>query len=42
MAGDLRVPQLVEEVLESRCTPEEVCRDCPELFTEVPLRWQRL
>ena len=42
MAGDPRVQQLVEEVLESRRTPEEVCRDCPELLAEVRLRWQRL
>ena len=42
MAGDPRVQQLLEEVLESRRTPEEVCRDCPELLPEVRLRWQRL
>ena len=42
MAADPRVQQLLEEVLESRRTPEEVCRDCPELLPEVRLRWQRL
>ena len=42
MAGDPRVQQLLEEVLESRRTPEEVCRDCPELLPEVLLGWQRL
>ena len=42
MAGDPRVRQLVEEILESRRTPEEVCRDCPELLSEVRRRWQRL
>ena len=42
MAGDPRVQQLLEEVLESRRTPEEVCRDCPELLPEVRLHCQRL
>ena len=42
MAGDPRVHQLLEEVLESQRTPEEVCRDCPELLPEVRLRWERL
>ena len=42
MAADPRVQQLLEEVLESRRSPEEVCRDCPELLAEVRLRWQRL
>ncbi len=42
MAGDPRVRRLLQEVLESRRTPEEVCRDCPELLPEVRLRWQRL
>ena len=41
MAADPRVQQLLEEVLESRRTPEEVCRDHPELLAEVRLRWQR-
>ena len=42
MAADPRVQQLLEEVLESRRSPEEVCRDHPELLAEVRLRWQRL
>ncbi len=42
MDTDPRVQQLLEEVLESQRTPEEVCRDCPELLPEVRLRWQRL
>src|SRR5262245_60323483 len=32
---------LLEEMLESAKTPEEVCRDCPELLPEVRQRWQR-
>jgi WD40 repeat protein len=42
MAGDPRVEQLLEEILETRRTPEEVCRDFPALLPEVRLRWQRL
>ena len=38
MAGDPRVRALLEAILESRCTPEEACKDCPELLDEVP-RW---
>ena len=41
MAADPRIQQLVEEVLESRRSPKDVCRDHPELLAEVRLRWQR-
>ena len=41
MDDDLRVGQLLEELLDSEHTPEEVCRDCPELLPEVRKRWQR-
>ncbi len=40
MAGDPRVLGLLEEMLDSGKTPEEVCRDCPELLAEVRRRWQ--
>jgi eukaryotic-like serine/threonine-protein kinase len=40
MAADPRIQQLVEEVLESRRSPKEVCRDHPELLAEVRLRWR--
>jgi hypothetical protein len=32
MANDARVRQLLEQLLESGGTPDEVCRDCPELL----------
>src|SRR5262247_386845 len=32
---------LLEEMLESAKTPEEVCRDCPELLPEVRQRWRQ-
>ncbi len=42
MSGDPRVRALVEEILESHRTPEEVCQACPELLTEVRDRLRRL
>src|SRR5262245_10829624 len=40
MAGNPRVFGLLEEMLDSGKTPEEVCRDCPELLPQVRQRWQ--
>jgi serine/threonine-protein kinase len=40
MAGNPRVLGLLEEMLDSGKTPEEACRDCPELLPEVRQRWQ--
>jgi serine/threonine-protein kinase len=40
MAGNPRVLELLEEMLDSGQTPEEVCRDCPELLAEVRQRWK--
>jgi serine/threonine-protein kinase len=40
MAGNAQVLGLLEEMLDSGKTPEEVCRDCPELLLEVRKRWQ--
>jgi tetratricopeptide (TPR) repeat protein len=42
MLDDSRVQQLVEEILDSERTPEEVCRDSPELLPEVRENWRRL
>jgi serine/threonine-protein kinase len=42
LGDDPRVQQLVEEVLDSECTPEEVCGACPELLPEVRRRWLRM
>ena len=42
MGDDPRVQELLDELLDSNCTPEAVCRDCPELLTEVLERWQKL
>ena len=35
MAGDPRVRALLEAILESRATPEEACKNCPELLNKV-------
>src|SRR5690349_18156981 len=40
MTGNPRVVGLLEEMLDSGKTPEEVCRDCPDLLPEVRQRWQ--
>src|SRR5271166_1647606 len=40
MVDKPEVLALLEEMLESGRTAEEVCRDCPELLPEVRRRWQ--
>src|SRR5262245_55059257 len=40
MAGSPEVLGLLEEMLDSGKTPEEVCRDRPDLLLEVRQRWQ--
>ena len=40
MFGNPDVFALLEEMLDSGRTPEEVCRDCPELLPEVRRRWK--
>src|SRR5262249_60528875 len=40
MAGNPEVLGLLEEILSSGKTPEEVCRDRPDLLPEVRQRWQ--
>jgi serine/threonine-protein kinase len=40
MPGNPQVFGLLEQMLDSGKTPEEVCRDCPELLPEVRERWQ--
>jgi eukaryotic-like serine/threonine-protein kinase len=40
VVGDPQVLGLLEEMLDSGKTPEEVCRDCPDLLPEVRRRWE--
>jgi serine/threonine-protein kinase len=42
MTDDTRVDQLLEQLLDSGGTPEEVCRACPELLAPVRAGWQKL
>jgi serine/threonine-protein kinase len=42
MTDQPRVQELLEEILDSERTPEEVCADCPELLADVRQGLQRL
>src|SRR5579863_7680513 len=42
MTDDPRVDQLLEQLLDSGGTPDEVCRSCPELLPSVRASWQQL
>ena len=42
MADDPRVQQLIEQLLDSDATPEEVCASCPELLPVVRDRWRQM
>src|SRR5262245_22476388 len=37
-----RIQRLLEEILNSKGTPEDVCQQCPELVDEVRSEWKRL
>jgi hypothetical protein len=41
MSEELRVQELLEQALDAQRTPEEVCRDGPELLAKVRARWDR-
>jgi serine/threonine-protein kinase len=42
MTDDPRLRRLLDELLDSRATPEEVCDSCPELLPEVRERWRKM
>jgi serine/threonine-protein kinase len=42
MADEPRVQQLLDEIFDSARTPEEVCKEYPELLAEVRRRWQQM
>src|SRR6266404_9632425 len=42
MTDNPRLRQLLDELLDSHATPEEVCRSCPELLPEVRARWRQM
>jgi serine/threonine-protein kinase len=41
MAVESRVQELLDEICDSGCTPEQVCAACPERLPEVRRRWQQ-
>lgn len=42
MSVDVRVQQLLDQLMDSGVTPEEACRSCPELLVEVRARHQQI
>jgi eukaryotic-like serine/threonine-protein kinase len=42
MAAESRVQQLLDEISDSGCTPEQVCGACPELLPQVRRRWRQM
>ena len=42
MTDNQRVQQLLDELLDSHATPEEVCSSCPELLPEIRTRWRQM
>ena len=42
MTDDPRLQELLDELLDSHCTPEEVCGSCPELLPEIRERWRQM
>jgi serine/threonine-protein kinase len=41
MSDNPRILELLEELLDSKRRPEDVCADCPELLWEVREPWER-
>jgi tetratricopeptide (TPR) repeat protein len=42
MTGDPRLQPLLDRLLESQATPEQVCASCPELLAELRERWRQM
>jgi serine/threonine-protein kinase len=42
MSSDPRIEQLLEQILDSQRSPEEVCEEYPDLLWQVRERWQQL
>src|SRR5260370_35818276 len=41
-ANEPRVQELLDEILDSERTPDEVCGACPELLPEIRKRWHQM
>src|SRR5436190_11257107 len=42
MPDDVRVQQLLDKLLDSDASPEDVCISCPELLPQVRHRWRQM
>jgi serine/threonine protein kinase/tetratricopeptide (TPR) repeat protein len=42
MTVEDRIQELLEEMMDAQCTPEQACAKCPELLPEVRKRWNHL
>jgi tetratricopeptide (TPR) repeat protein len=42
MTDNPRMQELLDELLDSRATPEEVCSSCPEFLPEIRARWRKM
>jgi len=42
MIDNPRMQELLDTLLSSHATPEDVCRSCPELLPEIRDRWRKL
>src|SRR6187401_1951402 len=42
MTDDERLADLLDQLLESQATPEQVCATCPELLPQVRKRWRQM
>jgi serine/threonine-protein kinase len=42
MSHDPHLQQLLDELFESRATPEEVCKSCPELLPTIREHWRKM
>ena len=42
MSDDPRLEPLLDQLLDSQATPEQVCASCPDLLPEVRRRWQEI
>jgi Flp pilus assembly protein TadD len=42
MTDNPRMQQLLDELLDSQATPEDVCRSCPELLPALRARWRQM
>src|SRR3954468_24673462 len=42
MPGNPRIQDLIRQILESNCSPDDVCAEHPELLWEVRRKWKRV